>query len=127
MGNITLSDGEWKIMKLLWASPSLSLREITNALDEETGWSRPTVHVMLKRLIEKNAVGLDDSGKLQKYYPKVSHGDLAPNETESFLNRVYNGSIGMLFTALTERKKLSEKDIAELRQILDEAEKKQED
>ncbi len=24
MGNITLSDGEWKIMKLLWASPSLS-------------------------------------------------------------------------------------------------------
>ena len=127
MENITLSEGEWKIMKLLWASPSLSLREITNALDEETGWSRPTVHVMLKRLIEKGAIGLDLSGKFQRYYPEIEYRDIAPRETESFLNRVYDGSVGMLFTALTERKKLSEKDIAELRQILDEAEKKQED
>ena len=127
MEHITLSDGEWKIMKLLWTTPYLSLREITNALDEETGWSRPTVHVMLKRLIEKGAIGLDLSGKFQRYYPEIEYRDIAPRETESFLNRVYDGSVGMLFTALTERKKLSEKDIAELRQILDEAEKKQED
>ena len=122
--NVTLSEGEWKIMKLLWASPDLSLREITNALDEETGWSRPTVHVMLKRLMEKGAIGLDDGVKPHKYYSIIKRCDVAPEETESFLNRVYDGSVGMLFTALTERKKLSEEDIAELRRILDDAEKK---
>ena len=123
MEHITLSDGEWKIMKLLWASAPCSLREITNALEAETGWSRPTIHVMLKRLMAKGAIGLDDSGKLQKYYPIIKRRDVAPEETESFLNRVYDGSVGMLFTALTERKSLSDQDIAELRQILDHAEK----
>ncbi len=123
MEHITLSDGEWKIMKLLWDSAPASLREITNALEDETGWSRPTIHVMLKRLMAKGAIGLDDSGKLQKYYPIIKHQDVAPEETKSFLNRVYNGSVGMLFTALTQKNRLSAKEIAELRQILDDAEK----
>lgn len=124
MQNITLSDGEWKIMKLLWTSEPCSLREITTALEDETGWSRPTIHVMLKRLIAKGAIDLDGSGKIQKYYSIIKRRDVAPVETESFLNRVYDGSVGMLFTALTERKSLSAKDLAELRQILDNAEKK---
>ena len=124
MEHITLSDGEWKIMKLLWVSAPRSLSEITNALAEETGWSRPTIYVMLKRLIAKGAIDLDDSGKLQKYYPTIKRKDIAPAETESFLNRVYDGSVGMLFAALTEKRSLSDQDIAELRQILDNAKAK---
>lgn len=124
MEHITLSDGEWKIMKLLWVSAPCSLSEITNALAGETGWSRPTIYVMLKRLIAKGAIDLDDSGKLQKYYPTIKRRDVAPAETESFLNRVYDGSVGMLFAALTERRSLSDKEIAELRQLLDNAKAK---
>lgn len=124
MEHNTLSDGEWKIMKLLWASAPRSLREITDALESETGWSRPTIHVMLKRLIAKGVLRVDEKTKIHEYYPAVSRLDVAPGETESFLSRVYDGSVGMLFTALTERKALSDKDIAELRQILDDAEKR---
>lgn len=124
MKNIMLSDGEWKIMKLMWEKSPRTLREITLALEPETGWTRPTIHVMLKRLIAKEAVKVDEGTRIHEYYPIINRKDVAPNETESFLNRVYDGSIGMFFTALTERKKLSEDDIAELRQILDNAEKK---
>ena len=123
MEYMTLSEGEWKIMKLLWASAPRTLGEISRELAEETGWTRPTIFVMLKRLIAKEAVRIDDSGRYQEYYPRIVRQDVAPKETESFLNRVYDGSIGMLVTALTERKALSEEDIAELRQILDRAEK----
>lgn len=123
MEHMTLSEGEWKIMKLLWASAPRTLGEISRELSEETGWTRPTVFVMLKRLIAKEVVRIDDSGRYQEYYPRIVRQDVAPKETESFLNRVYDGSIGMLVTALTERKALSEEDIAELRQILDRAEK----
>jgi BlaI family penicillinase repressor len=56
----------------------------------------------------------------------IKRQDVAPEETESFLNRVYDGSIGMLFSALTERRALSASDIAELRRILDDAEKNKE-
>jgi BlaI family penicillinase repressor len=126
MERITLSEGEWRIMKLMWASSPRSLRELTNELSGQTGWTRPTIHVMLKRLIAKGAIGMDDSGKVQKYYPMIKRQDVAPEETESFLNRVYDGSIGMLFSALTERRALSASDIAELRRILDDAEKNKE-
>ncbi len=124
MAHIVLSDGEWKIMKLLWKKSPRSLREITTALETETGWTRQTIHVMLKRLIAKNAVRVDETTRIHRYYPLITRKDVAPKETESFLNRVYDGSVGMLFTALTENKSLSDKDFAELRQILDNAEKK---
>ena len=124
MEHILLSDGEWKIMKLLWRKSPRSLREITVALETETGWTRQTIHVMLKRLITKGAVRVDETVRVHGYYPLITRKDVAPEETESFLNRVYDGSIGLLFTALTENKALSDKDIAELRQILDDAEKK---
>lgn len=124
MEHIQLSDGEWKIMKLLWSAAPRSLRELTDALEQETGWSRPTIHIMLKRLIAKGAVRLDETGKINAYYPCILREEVAPEETESFLNRVYDGSVGMLFSALTERKSLSRKEIDELRQILDAAEKK---
>ena len=126
MAHITLSEGEWRIMKLMWASSPRSLRELTNELSSQKGWTRPTIHVMLKRLIAKGAIVMDDSGKVQKYYPMIKREDVAPEETESFLNRVYDGSIGMLFSALTERRALSDSDIAELRRILDDAEKNKE-
>jgi len=124
MEHIILSDGEWKIMKLLWKKSPRSLREITVALEAETGWTRQTIHVMLKRLIAKGALRVDESSRIHGYYPTITRRDVASDETESFLNRVYDGSIGMLFTALTERKPLSDDDIDELRQILDNAEKK---
>lgn len=121
--HIMLSEGEWKIMKLMWESSPRTLREITTALEAETGWTRPTIHVMLKRLIVKGAVRVDETVRIHEYYPLIKRKDVAPEETESFLNRVYDGSVGMLFSALTERKSLSSKEIAELRQILDHAEK----
>ena len=124
MEHIILSDGEWKIMKLLWRKSPCSLREITVALETETGWTRQTIHVMLKRLIANGAVRVDETVRVHGYYPLITRKDVAPEETESFLNRVYDGSIGLLFTALTENKALSDKDIADLRQILDDAEKK---
>ena len=65
MEHITLSDGEWKIMKLLWAQSPHTVGEIVKALEGETGWTKPTIFVMLKRLIAKGAVRMDDSGKLQ--------------------------------------------------------------
>ena len=122
--HITLSDGEWKIMKLLWEKSPYTLGELAKTLEPETGWSRPTVFVMLKRLITKGAVRVDESVKVHAYFPVIERSDVAPGETESFLNRVYDGSIGMLFSALTQRKSLSDSEIAELRQILDDAEKK---
>lgn len=124
MDKINISDGEWKIMKLLWENPPLTTAQLVSALEPETGWTKTTVFVMLKRLMAKGAVGIDESGKFNLYYPKVSRSLVSETETESFISRVYDGSIGLMFSALAGTRELSDKDIAELRHILDAAEAK---
>lgn len=124
MNGIHLSEGEWKIMKLLWESPPQTIAQLVASLEAETGWSRTTVFVMLKRLIAKGAVRVDDSGRVQQYYPTVTRARVAAEAADSFLARVYDGSIGWMVSSLTGRRALSAEEIAELRRVLDEAEKK---
>ena len=123
MVNILLSDGEWKLMKALWENAPASLSTLVAALDEETGWTKSTIFVMLRRLIAKEAVILDKSEKIQVYIPIVKEEDCAVRATKSLINRVYNGSIGLMVSSLAGQKELSADEINELRQILDEAEK----
>ena len=119
-----LSDGEWKLMKLLWQKAPRTIGEMVSELDEETSWSRTTVFVMLKRLIAKEAVRMDDSGQLQQYYPVLKRKEVERAETDSFLSRVYDGSVGFMVSSLVGRRALTDKEIRELRAILEEAEKK---
>ena len=117
MEHLKLSDGEWKLMKVLW-----NCQPQTLAWDADTGWSRATIFMMLKRLIAKGAVTMDDSGKFQKYSAAVAYADVEPEETESFLSKVYGGSVGMMVSNLVGRGALSEQEIQALKAILDAAE-----
>lgn len=126
MEHMRLSDGEWKLMKALWRRQPQTLAELVRALNGETGWSKATVFMMLKRLIAKGAVVMDDSGKLQKYSASIAYADVEPEETESFLSRVYGGSVGMMVSNLVGRGALSEQEIQELKAILDAAEGQEE-
>lgn len=126
MEHMRLSDGEWKLMKALWRRQPQTLAELVRALNVETGWSKATVFMMLKRLIAKGAVVMDDSGKLQKYSASIAYADVEPEETESFLSRVYGGSVGMMVSNLVGRGALSEQEIQKLKAILDAAEGQEE-
>ena len=118
MENIIISDGEWKVMNVLWDNSPRSLATIV------TGWSKATVFVMLKRLIAKNAVSVDTSGKVQLYSPLINKNEATITETQSFLKKVYGGSIGMMISSMSGQNTLSNEEIAELRKILDEAEQR---
>ena len=123
MADLHLSDGEWKLMKVLWQQSPRTLGALVAALAPTTGWSKATVFMMLKRLIAKGAVTMDDSGKFQKYSAAITYSDVEPEETESFLSKVYGGSVGMMVSNLVDRGALSEQEIQELKAILDAAEK----
>ncbi|MBR3967232.1 MAG: BlaI/MecI/CopY family transcriptional regulator [Clostridia bacterium] len=124
MYNINLSEGEWKLMKLLWQAQPRTIGEFVNELQNDTGWTKTTVFVMLKRLIGKGAVRVDESGRVHKYYPLIKRSDVTKEETDSFLSRVYDGSLGMMVSSLVGRHALSEKEIEELKMILENAERK---
>ena len=123
MSCVNLSEGEWKIMKVLWESEPMMGSEIAAELYDETGWTRATVFVMLKRLIAKGAVEIEERGKHQYYSPAIEKSECRDAETDSFISRVFDGNVGLLVTNLAGRNKLSDDDITELKRLIAEAER----
>ena len=118
---IELSNSEWKLMRRLWDRAPSTITELTAALREETGWSKNTIITMLSRLEAKGAVRCEQGDRAKRYYPLLAQKDAARAETESFLGKVYGGSLGLMMSAMVESRQLSESDIAELSAILDKA------
>ncbi len=116
-----LSNGEWKLMELLWNKAPRTLGEFVEQLHDETGWTKGTIYTMLKRMLEKKIIRVDDSKRCQEYYPILDKKDAQIRETEHFLERVYHGSMRMMLAAMAGQKGLSEEEIEELYQVLEEA------
>ena len=117
-----LSEAEWNVMESLWESFPKVGSQIVADMVNRTGWSRSTTLTMLRRMTDKGLIFCEDNGKMKTYTPLIERETAVKKETESFLNRVYHGSISMLVCGLVQRQRLSQDEIAELRQILDEAE-----
>lgn len=123
---IGLSDGEWKLMNLLWKQSPQTIAQMVKELESETSWKKNTVFVMLSRLEEKGAVRFEEGGRSRQYYPVMAREDAAARETESFLAKVYGGSLQMMVSSMAGQKALSRQDIDELYEILRRAEEAEE-
>lgn len=119
--NVSLSDGEWKLMNRLWEHAPRTITELTAALREETGWSKNTIITMLSRLEAKGAVTHTEGQRAKQYSPLILRVQAAQEETESFLSKVYGGSLGSLVNAMVSSRALTEADLEELSAILEQA------
>lgn len=117
MGKNQITESEYTVMKILWrADKALSLGEIMAQLDVE--WARNTVGTLLVRLNEKGVIRSERCGKSNLYYAVLNEKDYSMRETQSFLTKLYEGSIGNLVAALYESKRLSDAEIEELKKIV---------
>ncbi len=124
MGKVSLSDGEWKIMNSLWESGESTITELTASLENETGWDKHIIITMLGRMEKKEAVAHRQGGRAKVFYPLVSREEVSMQETRGFLEKVYRGSLGMMVNAMVADQALSEQEIQELYDILEQAKKK---
>lgn len=114
-----ITEAEWKIMKVLWASSPLTLKEIVADLKKETDWSNTTVRTLIVRLMEKEYIVADKSTGNFKYAPLIQKEDCQHEQTKDFIDRVFEGSMGMFITAFAKKSKLSKEDERELKKIID--------
>lgn len=121
-----LSEAEWNILESLWENSPKVGSQIVADMEKRIGWSRSTTLTMLRRMTEKGLISCDDSGKMKTYTSLVYREEAVKKETESFLNRVYKGSVSMLLNNFVEKSRLTAEEIKELREILDQAEEKNE-
>lgn len=121
---ISLSNGEWKLMKLLWSHETMTVGQMVDALAGDTDWNKNTVFTMLKRLEEKQAIAMVTTRRPQQYAAVISREEAAKDETDSFLSRVYDGNLKMFVSALSGNRSLSQEEINEIREFLNQAESK---
>lgn len=114
-----ISESEWRVMKVLWERSPLTAGEIVEVLLAQTRWKAKTVKTLLNRLVSKGALGFDRAGRAYRYYPLVSERECVLEESRSFLQRVYGGTLLPMVAALIEEQELSAGEIQDLKRILD--------
>lgn len=119
----TLNNSEWQIISYLWKESPKTMMEIVHEMEANQGWSKSTTNTLLKRMLDKNYITFTTNGKVREYHPLLKQAEVVKDETESFVQRVFGGDVGLLVANLVSNKKPSKKELDEIRSILDAAEK----
>ena len=119
MDDINLTNSEWYVLDCLWERSPMTVMELVAALGERPGWAKSTTITTLRRMEEKGLVRMEQGPRGKLYSPAVERERAVIAETHSFLDRVYQGSVGLMMSAMAKRQELSGDEVAELRAILD--------
>lgn len=113
-----ISEAEFKVMKVIWKYAPISTNEVTEKLTQTTDWSPKTIQTMLKRLVTKKALTYEKQSRVFVYTPLVPETEYIRQESNSFLNKYYNGNIVSMLTSYLEDDKLSKTELDTLRHLL---------
>ncbi len=123
---VSLSPAEWEIMESLWEQHPRTLMELVRTLSPKTGWSKSTIVTMIGRLEHKGALQYSEGGRARLYSPTVTREQVAVQETETLLHRLYRGSVAMMVNTIADGRGLTNEDIEELTAILQRAKEERE-
>jgi predicted transcriptional regulator len=112
-------------MDLLWRNAPQGSEELVAALQPDTGWHENTVRTLLNRLVRKGAVRAEREGRRYLYSPVLTREQWQTQESRNLLDRVFGGRVAPLLVHFSRNEKLSARDVAELRKLVDRLEKKE--
>ncbi|MFC3716728.1 BlaI/MecI/CopY family transcriptional regulator [Luteimonas soli] len=115
-----VSDAEAQVMQVLWDRHPRSADEVVAALAGSTDWAEPTVKTLLNRLLNKGAIDAVRDGRRYLYSPVLTREAWVAQQSEGLLERLFGGRVAPLVAHFSERGRLSEADVAELRKLLGE-------
>lgn len=121
-GEAKLTASEWSVLTCLWEDSPRTVMQLVADLNDRVGWAKSTTITTLRRMEEKGLLHCEQTGRGKLYSPAVEREQAVTAETHSFLDRVYQGSVGLMMSAMVKRQELSDREVAELRSILDQIE-----
>ena len=111
------SDFELELMKIIWENDGTALyAEIVEGLDKkDILTTKNTIISLLLRLIEKDFLKTNKIGRRNKYTVLVSEEEYQAAQTESFLNKIYEGDAKELISTLIQKDLISADEYEELK------------
>lgn len=117
MDRIKIFDAEMNLMVKIWDEGSIRAIDLANWATEHLGWKKNSTYSMLKKLLEKKAVARSEPGFV--ITPLVSRDQVAREETEQLVERMFKGNMDLFLASLIGQDTLSSQEIEHLRRLID--------
>ena len=117
-----ISEAESQVMEVLWRENPLAAEDVAAAIGDSQEWELSTVKTLLNRLLKKNAIDAIKDGRRYLYRPLIERADYVHAESKSLLDRLFDGRVAPLVAHFSAQRRLSKKDVAELKRLLEELE-----
>lgn len=115
-----ISEAESVVMDVLWRRHPLGAEDVVAELADTRHWQEATIKTLLNRLLNKGAITAARDGRRYLYSPLLKREAWVLDESRGLLDRLFDGRVAPLVAHFSEHRKLSRKDIAELRKLLEE-------
>lgn len=114
-----LPESELEIMMIIWQfDRAVNRMEIEEYLHKKV--AAPTILSFLNRLEKKGFVRVEKEGKINWYTPLIKEEEYLQKESRSILQRMYQNSVKNFVTALYDGDGLSDRELQELRDFIEE-------
>ncbi|MCB7480377.1 BlaI/MecI/CopY family transcriptional regulator [Christiangramia sediminis] len=114
-----LSNSEEQLMQILWKKDKAFMKDLVEAYPDPKP-ALTTVATLLKRMQDKKFVGYTQIGRSREYFPKVSKKNYFSKQMNGLIKNFFNDSTSQFASFFTQETDLSEKELRELRELIDE-------
>jgi BlaI family transcriptional regulator, penicillinase repressor len=115
-----ISEAESVVMEVIWQKAPIGSEEVVAAFAKHAKWQEPTVKTLLNRLLKKGAVRVQKEGRRYQYFPVLQRDHWLATESKGFLDRLFDGRVAPLVSHFSKHRKLTKKDIADLKRLIQE-------
>lgn len=98
----------------------MATEDVMAALKDREKWRPSTVKTLLNRLLQKGAVKAQKDGRRYLYSPVLARKQWLSDESTGLLDRLFGGRVAPLVAHFSQTRKLTRKDIVELKQLIQE-------
>lgn len=116
---VSISEAEAVVMEVLWQHSPAGTEDVIAALVREQ-WHESTIKTLLNRLLKKGAIRASKEGRRHLYSPVLKREEWLSDESSSLLDRLFGGRVAPLVAHFSKHRKLTRRDIADLKRIIDE-------
>lgn len=109
-----LGEMEEKFAELIWDTAPIRSGELAKLCEEKFAWKRTTTYTMLKRLCERG-IFANEGGMV---VIRMGREDFQAARGEQFIQEKFGGSLPLFLAAFTRRKKLDQKEIQLLKEMI---------
>lgn len=107
---------ESRFAELVWANAPITTAELVRLCAGELAWKRTTTYTVLKKFCQRGIFHTENS----LVTVLVTREDYYARESADFVTHAFNGSLPAFLVAFTRNKRLTEEELCQLQQLIDE-------